>query len=213
MVQTPGRFSQIETRWSVLKGPAREALDYLYRVYGVATLSYIRRRLGRGDFAPLRAADTEDLFQDLFLRLGKTEWLDKPEPSRGRFRPFFIRRLVYFLRERRVAELRKAGREISAEDASIEPILPDPGDERLEREWKMATIEETLRRIRTRNADWEAVLRADLGRETETDDELARRMSRSVESFRSLLKRARSAFRELYPLVQARLDGFGGTEF
>jgi len=205
-MESPGRFSQIETRWSVLKGPAREALDYLYRVYGNATLAYMRRRLARGDFAPLSDADAEDLFQDFFLRLGQTEWLDKPDPDRGRFRPYFVHKLIYFLRERRAAASRRRG----VLGVEVEPAVPDPVEERLEQEWKAATVEETLRRIKSRNEDWHAVLRADLERDTQTDDQLARTMARSLESFRSLLKRSRAAFREVYRAIERRLDGFGG---
>jgi len=210
-METPERFSQIDTRWSVLKGPARDALDYLYRVYGNATLSYLRRRLGRRDFAPLNGDDAEDIFQDFFLRLGETEWLDKPDPVRGRFRPYFIHGLIYFLRERRAAAA-KRNRMVQA-DLLPEATAPDPAEERLEREWKLATVEETLRRIENRNEDWHAVLRADLERDTRTDAQLAAAMGRSLESFRSLLKRGRAAFRELYPTVERRLDGFGGGSF
>jgi RNA polymerase sigma factor (sigma-70 family) len=207
---SPGRLSQIPTRWSVLKGPEREALDYLYRVYGAALRNYIRARLGRGDFRPLRPDDTDDLLQDLFLRLGKTEWLRKPDPSRGRFRSYLVNRLVFFLRERRAVAARKLISEVAE---APEPAMEDPLDERLQRDWKAATVHETLERIAKRNADWGKVLSADLARDDETNAQLAARLGRSLESFRSLLKRARAAFREMYPLVDGRLDGFGGETF
>ena len=205
------RFCDIPTRWSVLKGPRREVLDYAYRVYGNAILAYIRGRLARGEYWPLKPQDTEDNLQDFFLRLGKTEWLDKPDPARGRFRPYFIGRLDFFLRERRAAG--RVKQEPAAPPAT-EAEAPDTLGEQLERAWRVETVNETLRRIGTRNSDWQAVLRADLEREPhETDARLAARLGRSPESFRSLLKRARAAFRDLHPLVNERLDGFGGESF
>jgi DNA-directed RNA polymerase specialized sigma24 family protein len=201
------RFRDISTRWSALRGPPRQALDYLYRVYGNAILGYIRGRLARGDFHPLSGQDAEDVAQDFFLRLGTTEWLAKPDPLRGRFRPYLVRRLVFFLKERRAALLAK--RQPVLGGPAAEPAVPDPLDCRLERDWKLATVHETLRRIGRQNHLWAAVLFADLERDGETDADLARRMGRTPESFRSLLKRARGAFRETFPVVEERLDGFG----
>jgi hypothetical protein len=68
-----GRLADISTHWSVLEGPPRAALDYLYRVYGRAILAYIRGRLGRGDLRPLAPDDAEDEPDaELAARLGKS---------------------------------------------------------------------------------------------------------------------------------------------
>ena len=96
--------------------------------------------------------------------------------------------------------------------AAPEPAVADPLDEKLEHDWKLATVHETLRRIGKRNEEWRRVLQADLERGDETDQNVATRLGRSLESFRGLLKRARAAFRETYPLVEERLSGFSGTE-
>jgi hypothetical protein len=92
----------------------------------------------------------------------------------------------------------------------LEPAAPDPLEEELEKEWRLATVRETLERIRAQNEAWYVVLRADLERGDEQDAVVASRLGKSLESFRSLLKRARAAFRELHAVVDARLDGFGG---
>jgi DNA-directed RNA polymerase specialized sigma24 family protein len=201
------RLADIPTRWSILKGAPRLALDYLYRVYGTAILNYIEARLRAGHFSPLRADDAEDVLQEFFLRLGRKNWLGKPDPARGRFRPFFVNRLHYFLRERRAAAIRKQGRRA---DEMPELEAPDLLAERLEKEWKLATVHETLARLRKRNPAWHDVLRTDLDRSDETDAELAVRTGQTLEGFRSRLKRARAAFREVYPVVEAQCDGFGG---
>ncbi len=206
-----GWLADISTHWSALKGPPRSALDYLYRVYGRAILAYIRGRLARGDFGPLAPDDAEDLLQDLFLRLGSTEWLKKPDRSRGRFRGYLVGRVDFFLRERRSAA---AGKRHNVRAESLPELAsPDRLQEELEREWRLATVHEALDRVRQQNQDWYVVLRADLERDEEQDAEIAARLGKSLESFRSLLKRARAAFREVYPVVDARLDGFGGEEF
>ena len=208
------RFSQIPTRWSVLKGPPRRALDYLFRTYGRAILSYTWGRLGRGDFHPLAKSDCEDLFQDFFLRLGQGEWLAKPDPARGRFRPFFIKRLEFFLREKRsaaISRLRARGQTLDL-DPLPEPSVPDPLEDRLEKEWKHATYVEALDRLGARNAVWRDVLQTHF-ESREKDEVMARKMGRSLQSYRSLLKRAKAALRTIYAVVDTQLDGFGGVEF
>lgn len=204
-------FSDISTRWSALKGPPREALDYLFRTYGAAVLNYLRGRLARGDFSPLKAEDRDDLFQDFFLRLGTTDWLNKPDPSRGPFRPYVRGRLDLFLRERRSSALERHGRGVPCDlDGVPEPAAADPLDERLEKEWKQATVLAALERIRRDHASWGEALAAYLEHPDAGEEEIARRLGKSLDSYRSLLKRGKRAFREVYPLIERRLDGFGG---
>jgi DNA-directed RNA polymerase specialized sigma24 family protein len=207
-------LKEISTHWSALKGPPRAGLDYLAGTYGRAILSYLGGRLARGDFAPLKLEDRDDLLQELFLRLGRTEWLKKPDPSRGPFRQYFLGRLEYFLRERRAAALARLRRAPGCSlDEIPEPPAPDPLAEQLEKEWKEATIRKALAHIRRRNPAWFEALDACLEHPDRTDTETARQLGKSLPSYRSLLKRARKAFREVYPILAARLDGFGGESF
>lgn len=213
--RAPARFADISTHWSVLKGPPRLALDHLYRTYGRAVLSYLRGRLARGDFHPLREGDAEDILQDFFLRLGQSEWLAKPDARRGRFRPYFVRRLVFFLRERRAAALGRPASEAGeeAERALAESPAPDDLDARLEQEWRLATVDVCLRRLGRRNESRRRALEAHLSRGDRSDPDVASSLGWSVDAFRSHLKRARSEFREMYAAEESRLDGFGGAEF
>jgi DNA-directed RNA polymerase specialized sigma24 family protein len=204
-------FSDISTRWSELKGPPREALDYLCRTYGAAVLNYLQGRLARGDFSPLGTQDRDDLFQDFFVRLGTTEWLKKPDPARGAFRPYFRRRLDLFLRERRCAALERLGRGQKGDIDSVpEPATADLMEEQLEKEWKRATVLAALERIRRDHPTWADALSAYLESPDAAEDEIAGRLGKSLDSYRSLLKRGKRAFREVYPLIERRLDGFGG---
>jgi DNA-directed RNA polymerase specialized sigma24 family protein len=197
----------------MLKGPPREALEYLYRNYSAAILAYVRARLARGDFPPLGASDAEDLVHDFFVRLGANDWLQKPDRTRGRFRPFLVQRLVFFLRERRAAAsgrpAPRGGEEGAAAIAAISE--PDPLDSLFELRWKEATVTACLDRIARRNAAWGRVLAADLRRDEESDADLASALGMSLDGFRSTLKRARAVFREVYTSEEGRLDGLGGA--
>ncbi len=203
------RFDDIATRWSLLQGPPREGLDYLYRAYGRAILSYVRARLARGDFSPLRGDDAEDLLQDFFLRLSTSEWLTKPDRRLGRFRPFLVRRLVFFLRERRSAALGRpaVGTGEEAEAAIAHVAATDELEARFDREWRDATVQECLHVLGKRNQNRRRALDAYLRRRDETDEDLAAALGWSIDGFRSHLKRARAEFRRLFEVEERRLDG------
>lgn len=201
-------FRQISTHWSFLKGPHPTALDYLARTYGPAIQNYISGRLSAGSFRPLDRWDADDVFQDLFLRMGRNGWLKKPDPARGHFRRFLVGQIEFFLSERRKSALAKLGREVVGSlDDVPDPAGPDPVRTRFEKEWKRASIEETLRRIRRGHPARCAALVAYIENPGRTAAEIARKLGRSVESYRSLLREARREFRRLYPVIEARLDG------
>jgi DNA-directed RNA polymerase specialized sigma24 family protein len=122
---------------------------------------------------------------------------------------------VFFLRERRAQALGRPAAETgdAADDALAGVASPDPMDERFESDWRAATVRECLGRIGRRNAEWRTALDADLRRDGESDAEIAARLGWTVDAFRSVLKRARAAFRDLYRIEERRLDGFGGEEF
>ena len=206
-----GSLSSIPTRWSVLSAEPRRALDYVYQVYGTALLSYIRGRLARGDFTPLALGEAEDLLQDFFVRIGTTDWLRKPDQGRGHFRPYLVRRVSWFLAERRSALLernRNRPRAVRIDEAGDIPV-PDPLEAHLEREWRVLTARRAMERIRVRHPDWYSALTVDLEGEGAKDLDLARRLDWSLDRFRTCLKRGRQALRDAVAAEEARLDRFG----
>lgn len=203
------RLDDISTRWSALRRPSREALDYLCRVYHEAIVNYLRGRLARGGFRPLTEQDAEDLLQEFYLRVGRTDWLTKPDPSRGGFRPFLKTALDYFLRERRQPAARRAVA-LPLQDgdgAAADVAAADPLDRRFDLEWRAATVKESMRLLARRSPAWATALGADLARGDATDADVARTLGWELDRYKSTLRRARAAFREIHPVVDRRLDG------
>lgn len=208
------RLRDIPTRWSVLKGPPVEALDHLYRTYGAAIRSYIRGRLARGDFRPLAPAESEDLLQELFLELGRTRWLARPDPRRGPFRPYLVGRLVYYLRGVRRSRLERNDLPVVAdpEPALAAAAVDDPLEEWFERTWEDAVVRECLGRLRERNEHWADAVERELRGDETPDATIGASLGMSVDAYRSMRRRAIDAFRVLYRTEEARLDGFGDPE-
>ena len=79
----------VTTRWNlILSGAAskktaeneiRAALAELCRIYWRPIFFFVARR----GYSP---EDAEDLTQDFFLRILRGDWLQKADPTRGRFR-------------------------------------------------------------------------------------------------------------------------------
>ena len=93
----PGVFTT--TRWSlVLAGAnadgdmqkATEALAELCRTYWRPVFSYVCRR----GYSP---DDAQDITQDFFLMILKTNWLQQADQSRGRFRSLLLKSVQNFL--------------------------------------------------------------------------------------------------------------------
>ncbi len=122
------------TRWSLLAaGPDREsgerraAWEHLARRYLRPVAAYVRARGARDD------EEARETAQDFFLWMLERSFLDKADPTRGRFRGFVKRSLVNFLhdRERRRRTVKRGGEHVtlSLSDADDEhDALPvDPG--------------------------------------------------------------------------------------
>ena len=92
----PGGAAFAATRWSVVlqarRGSEgrREALEQLCSTYWLPIYGYLRR----SGNAP---ADAEDLTQSFFAHLIEGDFLDRPDPSRGRFRGYLVGALKHFL--------------------------------------------------------------------------------------------------------------------
>jgi len=84
------------TQWSVVlearrdSAHRREALERLCRTYWLPIYGYLRRR---GHAAP----DAEDLTQGFFADLLGGDFLERPDPARGRFRGYLIGALRHYL--------------------------------------------------------------------------------------------------------------------
>jgi RNA polymerase sigma factor (sigma-70 family) len=95
----PGAF--VTTRWNlVLCGAGagsrdqeiRGALAELCQIYWRPIFFFIARR-------GYSSEDAEDLTQDFFLRILKGDWLQKADPTRGRFRSLLLKSVQNFLND------------------------------------------------------------------------------------------------------------------
>jgi len=152
------------TRWSlVLAGAnsdgdqqkATEALAELCRTYWRPIFSYVCRR----GYSP---EDAQDITQDFFLMILKTNWLRQADQNRGRFRSLLLKSVQNFLHN--VADThrtlkRGGGVEFVAWDAwmvetpsqlSISPrALDSLAPERLfDLRWAATVVEQAIRRLR-----------------------------------------------------------------
>ena len=110
----PGVF--VTTRWNLILSGAssgskdqqiREALAELCQIYWRPIFFFIARR----GYSP---EDAEDLTQDFFLRMLKGEWLQKADPSRGRFRSLLLKSVQNFLNDANDrTKVRKRGGDVS----------------------------------------------------------------------------------------------------
>lgn len=70
----------------------QRALETLCRAYWLPIYGYLRRR----GHAP---ADAEDLTQGFFIYLLESDFLDRPDPAKGRFRGYLVGALRHFVSE------------------------------------------------------------------------------------------------------------------
>lgn len=128
----------------------REALETLCGTYWLPIYSYLRRH-GNSP------TDAEDLTQGFFAQLLASDFLDRSDPARGRFRGFLMSALRQFLAnhtEREGAQKRGGGVQFvdwTALDAERELenhglIQQDPA-EAFETSWAMSVMAKALRRL------------------------------------------------------------------
>jgi len=144
------------TRWSVVLGAQshatgrREALEQLCSTYWLPVYGYLRRH-GRPQH------EAEDLTQGFFASLLESDFLDRADPERGRFRGFLVGALRNFLgttAERAGARKRGGGVTFvdwSSVDAEGEcaraiPAQADPA-EAYEISWARALMNRALNRL------------------------------------------------------------------
>jgi RNA polymerase sigma-70 factor (ECF subfamily) len=144
------------TQWSVILGARRDsagrgpALEKLCATYWLPIYSYLRRR-GHS------AQDSEDLTQGFFAYLLESDFLDRPDPAKGRFRGYLVGALKHFLSshfERENAKKRGGGAqfldwahlEAEREFGALDQRQQDPS-EAFEAGWAMALFAQALRRL------------------------------------------------------------------
>ena len=162
--KTTTRGAFVTTRWSVILSGAdsaggeqqiRTALAELCRIYWRPIFFFIVRR-GHS------AEDAEDLTQDFFRKILKGDWLQKADPTRGRFRSLLLKSLQNFLNDAADrTRARKRGGDASfiswdpwmAETPSESMLSKEalnswPAEQVFDAGWAATVVERALRRIR-----------------------------------------------------------------
>jgi len=154
----------ITTCWNLIlsgadsKGGEREiraALAELCRIYWRPIFFFVARR----GYSP---EDAEDLTQDFFLRILKSNWLQKADPNRGRFRSLLLKSVQNFLNDAAdKTNARKRGGGLSfiswdpwMTEAPSELALTSealnswPAERLFDAAWAATVVQRVLRRIR-----------------------------------------------------------------
>lgn len=149
------------TQWSVVLEARRDsvgrgpALQKLCTTYWLPIYSYLRRR---GHSVP----DAEDLTQGFFAYVLGSDFLDRPDPAKGRFRGYLIGALKHYLSshfEKENAQKRGGGAKFldwnqldaEREFSALEQSQKDPS-EAYETGWALALFAEAFRRLETEQA-------------------------------------------------------------
>jgi len=128
----------------------RAALENLCRIYWSPVYHYIRRR-------GAMSHDAEDLTQGFFASVLESDFFERPDPGRGRFRGFLIGALQRYTtgeHERATAQKRGGGARFIAWDSSVAErelaaLGPDTGDPvaAYEKSWALTLVARALRRL------------------------------------------------------------------
>ncbi|MGI8890416.1 MAG: RNA polymerase sigma factor [Chthoniobacterales bacterium] len=213
-----GRFNT--TRWSLIlsltedgsqDGKAREAMAQLCRIYWRPIFAFVWRK---GHSVP----DAQDLTQDFFIMILKSDFLQRADQERGRFRSLLLASLQNFLAD---AHLRTRSRKrggklefVSWDDWMAEApsrlTIPSkllgewPAERIFDVRWAATVAEQALRRLqeecekRGRRRVFDALsssLTAE--REDVSYEALGRDLGADPASIKSLLHRLRQRYRQL----------------
>lgn len=149
------------TQWSVILQARRDsahrraALEQLCASYWLPIYGYLRRR----GHSP---ADAEDLTQNFFVYLLDGDFLDRPDPAKGRFRGYLVGALRHFLSEHfeRANAQKRGGRaqfidwhslDAESELASVDQPQADPSA-LFERSWALTLLARALRKLEDEQA-------------------------------------------------------------
>jgi RNA polymerase sigma factor (sigma-70 family) len=202
------------TRWTLVlhasqdaNQHSQEALAILCQVYWYPLYAFVRRQ----GYSPEEA---QDLTQSFFARLLESRYVRDYQRERGRFRSFLLGSLKHFLanqRERERAQKRGSGRvPVSLEAVvrtgetrySLEPVHRHTPEFIFEKQWALAVVEQTLRRLETEQISKLEIFSRLRGLLTGDESripykELAKSMNVSEGSLRVALHRLRRRFAEV----------------
>lgn len=179
------RVSQFRTTlWSHLHAAGageQDALDEFVRRYRPPLLAFLRRR-------GLRADETEDVAQDVFLRLLNKDLLLKADSSKGRFRSYLLGitlRVLADQRRREGAEKRGGG----WERVPLEAAPPQAVEAEFESCWLQDLMRRALAAVEASSPAHHELL--GLASEGLSPAQIAERTNRSAGAIRVALHRAR----------------------
>ena len=158
-VPVPSGFAT--THWSLITRAAttsaegRAALEALCRAYWFPVYAFARKQ-------GWTAVDAEDVTQDFFAEIVQSEFLQRADPERGRFRSYLllaVKRRIVNAHDRANAQKRGGGVRIVSID---EPIaekqfleIDDPGldpSQTYERSWALTVLQRARQRLREEQA-------------------------------------------------------------
>jgi DNA-directed RNA polymerase specialized sigma24 family protein len=149
------------TRWSLVlcaahpagsEAGTREALAELCRIYWRPIFLFIHQR-------GYSVEEAQDLTQDFFLMILESDWLQRADEHRGRFRSFLLGSLHYFLdhaQERKKAAKRGGKIEFISWDAQTAPsqLWPSgsahdalPPEQLFDLRWATTVVEQAMGRL------------------------------------------------------------------
>ena len=149
------------TNWSVVlharsdSAQREQALERLCKTYWLPLYGYLRRR-GRSP------EDAEDLTQGFFAYLLESDFLDRPDPAKGRFRGYLLGALRHYVgkvSERDSAQKRGGGTRFTGcvsldaerEFLALDHPQLDPS-EAFEKSWALTLLARSLQRLETEQA-------------------------------------------------------------
>ena len=179
----------------------RAALEALAQSYWPPLYVFARRRR-------LSAEDAQDAVQSFFARLIETDGFASADPARGRFRTWLRAAFGYFLSDaydRGRALKRGGGRPaltLDIRDLQIESPDTSTPERLFDREWARLVIRRSLDALRNElvkagRGEHFDLLRATLGSENPSMEELGRRYGLGEQDVKNRLFRARRRLREL----------------
>jgi RNA polymerase sigma-70 factor (ECF subfamily) len=213
------------TRWSIVWGAkgaltptSKPAVERLVRNYWGPVYWAIRRGWNR------TKEDAKDLTQEFFVKFmerGGTEGFD---PEKGRFRSFLYAAVKHFmLQERRDrSRLKRGGGQLPfsldqlQDDGAAPGGASTPPDQVFHQEWVATVLQEATAELREecrlagKDAHFRVFESYDLAESRPTYEELAQRLSISVNDVHNHLKQMRQRLREL--IRAAVLETLSGPE-
>jgi RNA polymerase sigma-70 factor (ECF subfamily) len=209
----PGHFPQ--TRWSLVLAATQKdapesaaALESLCHAYWHPLYAFVRRS---GHSPP----DAQDLTQEFFYRLLEKQWLASADRGKGRLRTFLIVALKNFMNNewRRASAQRRGGgqaplpfdTELAESRYCADPSAKLPAEEAFDREWALALLELTMKRLQAEFAaankadDFEALKSCLMAAPGAIDyPAIASRLGLNEGAARVAAHRLRKRFREVY---------------